>query len=784
MVNNMAQYKALIDNEPTIDIKRSFSKYLYHWPLFLIGIAVCLACGIAYLKITKPVYQVKASLIIKNDQKSADQKSALKEIDLINSNKVIENEIEIIKSNQLIKKVINDLELWVTYKQKDGLFSSDLYKNAPVTFQLMSATGLYDRADLSIQITDDVSFLLITSSGEKRKCLYGTTLTNSFGKWVLKPTKNLGQFKGKTIKIGISDPDQLASQYQKYIDASLPNKLTSTVVLSLEDRNPQRAKDILNRVIYVYNSSGADEKNQETENTLKFLDQRIASLEGGLTKAEQGIEGFKSSRGLTDITSDSKVSLENMQANSNRLNEVNVQLDVIERIERYVNSPQSIEKSTATLGISDPGLSNLIGKLADLQLQRDKLLATTPETNPDFDPINRQITSTRAAIKENVKNIKLNLQATRSKLQSYNSNFQSSIKEIPTQERQYGSIKRQQSIKENLYNYLLQKREELSVKYASELANDHVVDKAYVDSVKGAKMPMILGVSLLIGIILPTVLLYLRNSLSDRITDVKEIQKETNLPVISELEFEEIKDNLIVDELGTSPLSEQIRALRIALNHTLNNQQGMITLFTSSISGEGKSFTSKNLSIALAYSGKKTIILELDLRKPQLYKSFNLQRDHKGISDFLNGRASYEDVIQNSGIMDNLHFISSGASVPNPSELMERDELKQLFAVLKDKYDCVIIDSPPVHLVSDALVLSKLADVTLYLIRQGYTNRTELKFIKHLNENQQLVNVHIVFNGIERVKYGYGYEYNHNYYAHYSQGGVFKSIFSNFSSRF
>jgi tyrosine-protein kinase Etk/Wzc len=780
---NPAQFKNTEAIE-TPNIKRLVLKYLYHWPLFVITIPIAIAAGMYYLKVTKPVYQVKASLIIDTDKGNNQKKASLEEIDFINANKTIENEIEIIKSNKLIKKTVNDLQLWVSYKKLSKLTDQDLYSSKPVRFQALLPIKDYRNISFNIVVINNDSFYLKTASGKLNKHNFGDALKSKFGTWKLLATPQVANYKDAEIKISVADPEKIATSYQKAIDASLPNKLTSTIVLTLDDGNADRGMNILNNLLSNYNLRGKTEKNTETEKMLKFLDKRIDTLDGGLTTAEQGIEGFKSSRGLTDITSDAKMSLDKMQDNDNQLNNINIQLSTIEGIERYLASPGN-EKFPATVGIADPSLTNSLNKLSDLQLQRERLLATAPETNPDFDPINRQIVSTKAAIRENVRNIKSSFLSTKRELMALNSSISSTIRAIPTQERQYGSIKRQQSIKENLYTYLLQKREELSVKYASELANDHIVDAAYIGGVKAPKKLFVLGIALLVGIALPILLMMTRNFLSENINDIAVVKKALGIPVIAQLQYEKFEGELIANDQGATSLSEQFRSLRIHLNHYLRNNSGKVTLVTSSIFGEGKSFISRNLSVALAYTGKKTVIVELDLRKPAVAKQFNLDSQHTGVTDFLNNKATLADIVQPTALLDSLFFISSGTTVLNPSELLEGENLEKLFNALRSDFDCIVIDSPPVHLVPDAMVLSKVSDITLYVIRQGYTKSSELDFIKDLLQQDQLTNAHIVFNGIEHIKHGYGYSYSNSYYNSIStKKSIMSPVFSDFAKRF
>jgi capsular exopolysaccharide synthesis family protein len=755
--------------------------YLYHWPLFVIALMLAAGGLFLYAKMVNPVYEIRASFFIQDEKKRSDERSPLHEIDLVSSFRIIDNELEILKSKQLIGQVIKDLQLDVNYQKTDGLSAVDLYKSSPVKLTLIKPSGDYEKGKVKLVIKDKNSFLLEMPDGEMKAFLFKTQITNSFGVWMLEPTAELEKYLGEHIRIIISDPNKLAIAYQNQISASLTNKLSTTVVLSVKDQHPQRGMDILARLIYNYSLAGVIAKKRESQSTLDFIDDRLASLSGELSSAEKGIEVFKSSRRLTDISTDSRISLENMQINDKELNEINVKLSIIDGIAAYVNSTENLGKAPATLGIQDPALSSLIERLAILQLQRDRLLATTPETNPDFEPINRQIATTKAAIKENVGTIKASLEGVRDKLQTINKRFDSSIKNIPVQERQYISIKRQQGIKESLYTYLLQKREEISVSYAAAQANDRTVDQPYAISPKGVTMYFGFLAAFLFSFGAPIGLVFIRDFFSSKIMDMSEVESAVNIPVIGELPYQSGKSSIAVDEIHSTVIGEQFRALRISLSSLpTEKQHARVTLITSGLPGEGKSFVSSNLAVTLALSARKTIILELDMRKPKMAATFNLDPEHAGISEFLRGKATLKEITQHSAIEEELHLITSGAMVKNPAELLERAELRELINSLRGSYDHIIIDSPPVHLVPDATVLAGLTDVTLYVIRQGQTEKSELEFLRKLNRKKLLSNIQIVFNGVQFAKYGYGYNYNASYYTQ-NKGG---SIFSDFWHRF
>lgn len=771
-------------NAPTKNLGAILAKYLYHWPLYVVGFILFFTVAFMYVKTLKPIYEVKASILIKDEKKEPDQRSALHELDLVNSSKIVENEIEILSSKQIISKVVADLQLWVQYQKKDGWVYQDLYESSPVKVTVLKFNTAPAPEKITIAVKDSKSFFLTLPGSKPKEVAFGDKIQTGFGTLKLDPTATCLQYKDITINILLNDPEIVALNYQKMIGVDLSNKLASTVELSINDQVQQRGKDILNSLIYNYNLAATTEKKHETKSTIDFIDARLASLTGELTNAEKGIETFKSSKGLTDISSESKFNLDNMQANNINLNAAKVQLGIVQGIEKYINSANNSQEVPSTQGISDLALSSLVMKFSELQLQREKLLATTPETNPDFEPINRQIATTRAAIKENVKSLKNSLQNTLGSLQSFNNKLESSIRDIPTQERQYISMKRQQTIKEDLYTYLLQKREEVSVSYAATLTGDRIVDQAYSSPAKFPQKTMGYMLAIFLSLGLPTGLIFLRDKIGAKVTDLQEIKDMVEIPIIAELSFHSPEKLIAMNDHKATVIRDQFRALRTRLFDLYEEKQsGKVTLITSSVLDEGKTFVSSNLSLSLANSGKKTIVLELDLHKPELAEIFGLAKANPGISDFLKGTATITDIIQNSGKNPDLDIIGGGTAIQNPFELLEKNEFKELILHLSNIYDEIIIDSPPVHLVPDAMILARFADLTLYMVRQGVTGKVELKYIKELFNKKLFPKINIIFNGIDRIKYGYGYNYE-KYDYHEKKEPFLHFILSNLSSRF
>jgi tyrosine-protein kinase Etk/Wzc len=785
----MISQTAEVNRQPVIDQSKSaanwitiLGQYVYHWPLFIIGLAITFTAAFFYLKTVKPVYEVKATLLIKNEKKSSDQQSTNHDVDLLSNPRIIENEIEILSSKQLISQVVGDLNLWITYQKKDGAFSwQDLYKVSPVKLTLLQQGSVFP-GKLSIKIVDQNSFVVATPDGEFKQYKFNQTYTDGFGSWKLTSTATLQSYIGSDIKINISDRDITALGYQKSISTSLPNKLATVVELSLTDEVPQRAKEVLDNLIFNYNLADATERDQDAKKTIDSIDKSIALLGGQVTKEEKGIESYKSSRGLTDLTAASLTSQQQRQDNTKELNTVNVQLGVIEGIESYVNSPKN-SAPPSTNGIEDPTLIKSIDRLYELQSKRDELLETLPETNPDVKDANMLIERTQGSIKKNIDNYKETLKSKKSGLRSVNNSIESVIKQIPTQEREYGNLTRNQAGKENILSFLLQKREEFRLSFAAKLKNDRIVDPAYVGSVK-TKNSMTYAVALLLGLGLPAGLIFSRNKLKAGITTSEEITNLLNIPVISELPYDPLQGT-IVKEIHTNASSEQFRILRTKLHYlTDDKDNGRVILLTSSVAAEGKSYVSRNLGVALSFAGRKTVVLELDLRKPRIAGAFSLSKDHPGMSDYLNGIVTQDKIVQASGVDPNLDIIGSGSIVNNPSELLEKKSLSELIDKLKTIYDDVIIDSPPIKLVADAIILSRLADITLYVVRQGFTKPNDLNAIKNLYNQKVLANTQVVFNAIQRLRYGYGDNYNNDYYnsAKSTKGPL--SVFSDLSSRF
>ncbi len=721
-------------------------KYLFHWPLFFISIVFCVAMAVVYLKITKPVYEIKASLLIKDDNNIDNNRRtgiALQELDLTSPNKVVDTEMEVLKSRSLITKLVSDLQLWIDYQSDKKIGKENLYGKSPVKIIFSRTDEKIEGKQILVYIKNDKTLFITEKDDIAVEFQFDKEITSPLGTFVVEKTPFYKEYIGKAILISFKDFDKTVSEYQKGIEVALLNKKSPTVGLTITDAARERGKSVLNYLISIYNNATFAEKNRVIKSTLDFIDTRLATISKELGDVEKQSEQFKSSRRLTNITSESRIFLENAQANDSKLNDVKVKLNVVEGIENYINSNSLYKKVPSTLGIDDPGLNGMIAKLNQLETDKARLLSTTPENNPIFNPLNSQIEDLKTAIKINISTVKLTLENTKTKLETFEEGFKADISKIPGEEREYIAILRQQNVKQDLFLYLLKKKEEISLSYASTLADARVIDAAYAGPVKWPNKLLVLAIALLAGLGLPIALLIGRSLFNDKVKDRSVVSAETVLPIIAEIRQVSTTSPLVINNPYFSGIIEEFRFLRTkVLSLHAQSEKGRITLITSSIIGEGKSFIASNLALSLAKSGRRVALVDLDLRRNYLASFFNIANDEPGVIQFLEGQIAKEQLMKKSDLHYGLDVIPSGFSSENlPSELVEKIELEILINWLKQNYDDIIIYAPPVRLAADALILAKFNPIVLFLVRCNKTKKAYLKFIDTIQKSFTQANI-------------------------------------------
>ena len=785
MDTEQMQYSVNEETDNFNALKYFLSRCVYHWPLFLIGVLI--TTGIAYysLKKQKPLFESDAKVLV-NDGKSAGANTALEKLNVGEVSKGIDNEIEILRSRPLVLEAVKDLNLWIQYQEIGKYYQKDVYSTAPVRFKIINKTKPVGNLYFDIIVLADNHFVLIKSDGSTLNTSFNTVLKNSFGEWMLTATKFTPDYIGKKIRINVSNPDVIASAYQNNVKVLASSTGSNLLNLSVSDEVPERGKNFLKALIDNYIVKTKENKNLAQANSLKFLNTRLAEVTQELNDAERKTAGYKSSNQFTDISAKGGAYLGNVQNNDAKLAELKIQLDILSSIENFVNSSRNDNNVPVTTGITDGTLAGLVNQLSIVLQQRNKLLATTPESNPIFEPINKQIKSIKDAIKEALRGVRSSLMITKRELESNNSRFESSFKEVPAQEKEFVGLTRQKTLKEDQYLYLSQQRETIALNYASTLSDVQIVDAPHEAGMTPSKAPLVLTTAFILGLLLPAGFVYGRTALKNQIIDKREIESSTKVPVVSEINYEESNSLKSITSRNGNIFGEQIRELRTKLLHLHQNKaKGRVTLFTSSTSAEGKSFIASSLGLAIAASGRKTVILELDLRKPKISQNYGLSPEHLGISDYLSGKVTdLQKILQPSLIRPELYIIGAGTIPENPSELLENYRMQGMLDELKTQFDDILLDTPPIHLVTDAMIVADLSEVTLYIIRQGYTSKEELDFIKRISKERRLPKLNIVFNGVQNQKYGNGYHYDNSYYTQNVEKKSLKSKFKDFFSRF
>jgi tyrosine-protein kinase Etk/Wzc len=746
------------------------SKYFRYWYLFPFFLVLSLTAAFYYLQVTQPTYVTRTTILIKDQQKGLgqSQNDVLNELTQFGGNKLVENETEVIRSLPLMEQVVKNLRLDLSYTAKDGLKTVNLYKQSPVILkpEIITDEGLEE--PLIIHIKDDKHY---TFNGESKEFEFGQKVQNKWGVFFVEKGEKSPH---KEIYVSFYDPANLVESMLKRLTILQPNAKSTVLELSYEDVSKQRGKDVLNSLLDAYVQTSLTDKNTEASNTLKFIETRLGLITGELGDVEKDVETYKTSKGLTDISAESQIFLENIKENDAKLNDVNTQLKILETVTNYIETAGSGPSipAPATYMINDPVLISLLNKFNDLDLQRERYARTTQANNPLLETFNTQLAQTRQAIKENVQNLRRGMVVTKENLEGINTRFSAGLRSIPQKEREFVGIKRQQTIKENLYLYLLQKREETALGYASTVTDSRLINPPVTSVIplKPKRATIWLGAGAA-GIIIPILLINLIFMLNNTVQSREEIEKQTNLTVIGEIgqmKVEGAVTESIIKVTSRSAVAEQFRALRTNLKY-LGDGSCRTIMFTSSVGGEGKSFISINLAASLAYYGKKVILVGMDLRKPSLHD--RLQVSNKaGVSNYMIGQADVNDLIQSTGVHPKFDVLVSGPLPPNPSELLGNGRLAQLLTELRLQYDYILIDSPPYGLVTDAALIGEYVDATLYVVRHNYTLLGHLRRIAELRKGKQFANLTIIYNGVNYgAGYGYGYGYGGYGYGYYTE---------------
>jgi tyrosine-protein kinase Etk/Wzc len=759
----------LTDHEDTeINLREVLFKYLHHWKWLVLSVLFFLALAFVYIKITTPLYLIETDLLIKQDKSNAGGgggEDILKSLNLFSSDKIIDNEVQILKSYTLFGKMVKALGLQAFYYEDGGIRKIPIYKNLPFHAELLKSTPDSYKDYLNVKLLNDREAEV---DGIKRPLNH--PFTSNRGTILITTNHIDPAYLNTGMYVRFNNLDDFFQGYVKNLDIEPISKEGTVLIITYSDAIPERGEDILNRLVYEYNNAAVEDKNKVTASTLSFIDERLKSLAGELGIAETQVENYKSANKITDIGQQSQVFMQGIEQNDADLGKVNIQLSVLNNLAAYVNNQHNTEQLPSMLSITEPTLLGLVNELAQTQLKKESLLQTIPETNPIVHSINDQLNSLRTAINQSVRDLESGLNITKQQLENKNKSFESIIKKVPSQEHGLLDVTRQQSIKDTLFNFLLQKREEQEMSLASNLPDSRTVDvaRSTPKPVKPVKFLVIL-IFFILGILFPAGIIYFQDILNNKIKKRTDIDKITNTPILGEIAHSDESSSLLVVAKPRSMVAEQIRALRTNLQFISPGPDHKVLLFTSGISGEGKSFVSLNLGASLAMSGKKIVILELDLRRPKLHIALGIDND-QGLSNYLISNISYKNIIKEVPQLPGYYIITCGPIPPNPAELLMNGRVETLINELKLDFDFVFVDAPPVGLVTDAQILGKFADATIFIVRHNYTLKSQVHLIDDLYRNNKFSNLNIVFNSIDySSSYGYSYGYGYGYGNYYHE---------------
>ena len=765
--------------EEGINLKDLLFKFINYWPWFIASVVACLLVAYLYLKVTTPIYNVSAAIIIKDDKKGGNMGSemaAFQDLGLFRQNTNFDNEIEVLKSKSLVKQVVLEMNIYCRYFVKQRFRSVDLYDESPILVEMSPEANDALRGTIELEIflhpdsslTVNGEYRAANNDGEfsqivkKLPCF----ITTPAGRLALAYRSGAPSFDHSTpLLVTINPAISVAKSCLGNLEMAPTSKTTSVVQLSMKVTNKRRGEDFLGKLVEMYNRDTNNDKNIVGVKTEQFINDRIAIISGELGNTEQELEVYKRSAGLTDIKQDAQLYLqENSEYEQKRI-ENGTQINLITYLSEYIKSPENADAIIpANVGLQDVSLAALINTYNEQVLERDRLLRTSSSTNPVIQNLNTGIRALHGNIVTSIASVRRGLQITKQDIDRQAGKFTTRITNAPGQERILTGISRQQEIKSGLYLMLLQKREENSITMAATADNAKIIDAPLADNAPiSPKQDMILFIAFVLGIALPIGILYLLDLLQYKIGNRHDVEKLTTLPILGDVPLNtdtEGSRTIVVEENKNNLMSEAFRSLRTNLQFMLGSSERKVILCTSTSPGEGKTFISSNIAVSLSLLGKKVVIIGLDIRKPRLAEHFDLDKRADGITKYLSGGTNdIHSLLLPSKVTENLKVLTAGKIPPNPAELLASSRLEEAIVELRKTFDYIILDTAPVSLVTDSLITGRIADLSIYVCRSEVTHKSDFELVNMLRQEHKLPHIAIVVNGVnlESKRYGYGY---------------------------
>ena len=770
------------DKKKRTDFKEILFRYLIHWPWIAFSLLVCVGLAWLYLRYTAPVYNITASVLIKDEEKSSKSSNLtdLEDLGFITSTSNFDNEMEILHSRTLLKKVVEDMDLFISYYAEGRFNDVEIYNASPVKVWItpQEAAKFLQPAQVLMNLQPGNKLTVLLEIGEEQYTKnfdkLPALLTTPHGTFSFQATDSVPSTQSHHVKATITSPRIVASSYGGNLTIEPTSKTTTIAQISLKTTHIRRGEDFINKLIEIYNKDANEDKNEVATKTAEFIDERIQIINNELGTTEQELEDFKRESGLTDIKSDAQLALSENSEYEKKRAENATQLRLVQYLENYANNPENeFEVIPSNVGLNDISLAEVINRYNEMLLERKRLLRSSSENNPAVVNLDTSIRLMYNNVVTTIASVRRGLMITKADLERQAGKYYGKIANAPGQERQFISITRQQEIKANLYLMLLQKREENAITLASTANNARPVDEALADLIPiSPKKQMIYLVALIIGFVVPICIIYLYEVFKYNIEGRNDVEKITSLPIIGDIPLHEsqVKRPIVVQENKNTLMDEVFRNIRTNVLYMLQKNQNVI-LVTSTTTGEGKTFISSNLAVSLTMLNKKVVLVGLDIRKPGLNKVFNISRKVGGVSQYLADPDGTDlmSLLQPTEAAANLYILPGGPVPPNPTELVARESLDRMVNELKKEFDYVVLDTAPIGMVNDTQLIGRTADVSIYVCRADYTHKADYTLINDLHEQKKLPNLCTIVNGMDMKKRKYGYYYGYGKYGKYGK---------------
>ena len=796
------------EEKSAIDFQLIYTNLILNWKWFVLSLIVCLGLGYLYLRYATPAYQASTKVLIKDDDDSKRRGSlgssmiqSAANLGFMSNSNGIDNEIEILSAHDLAQLAVHDMKIYVNYYHKSAFKDPLVYKeqevsvdldlphlkklNAPIKLSIeKEGTKYHVKGTYNLPI-DAFSFEKETSEFEKTFDRLPATISTRVGTLTFTPSKIYKLEDGEVLKAVIVSPEMAAKQYTKNLTVSQTSKTTTIAELVLNDENPQRALDYLNTLLKVYNRQANEDKNEIAYRTEQFINNRLQKINAELGNTEGQLESYKKRNKVIEMKLNATATIANSDAYAQKLQDANTQVELLNELGKYMNEPgNKYQPIPSNVGLTDESSTELINQYNKIALDRNNALHAASETSPTVTPLTAQLDALTTSIKRAMRQAKLGMEIQRNSIAKQAAEYAGQIGNSPEQERVLTQIGRQQEVKSGLYLMLLEKREENSISLAATADKGKIIDAPSFIGKVSPKSSIIMLIALVLGLAIPAGILFLIEFFKYKIEGHEDVVKLTQIPVIADIPVasdaakKEGKADIVVHQNVNNLMEEIFRGLRTNIQFMLKSDE-KVMMFTSSTSGEGKTFVASNIGISLALLGKKVIMVGLDIRKPRLAELFQIDNHHNGITNLIvHDHNSWEDIqkqIVASGVNSNLDLLMAGPVPPNPGELVTRASLDDIINQLKQHYDYIILDTAPVGLVNDSLQLGRLADLCVYVCRADYTPKASFGMINGLSTENKLPNMCLVLNGVDLSKKKHSFYYGVGKYGKYGKYGNYGS---------